>query len=400
MTTLADLLSQGTQPADDEDPFLASFGLGRNPFPPARTIYPEVMYNQQEALERFAGSMRPILTGELVRRAMGVVGGTGGGKSHFLRHCQYHIGLLDTGLLTIEFLAGTASALNLVREILHSADDLAKRRGEQDFLSAVVNYVRETNDFGPVRQNDLRNCLKKLVDASREGYVPTDLHHKYTYDLLREVGRRWLSGGTLTQTERNQLRVSGRLGTASLMVRVMTELFALARQQGILKGVLLCLDEVEALFVSGASTSKIQAFLQDIRYLFDEAIGKDSGYALMLVSASTTNGASNLRDFNYPLFQRLGFETESRIPLHQVSSLEEAREFANAYLDFERDRFVGHRKTKLSNISTEKTHSLIGNDDLQNALLGSEGQRQSSPTSQARLLEELHRIVEHKRTSR
>lgn len=59
------------------------------------------------------------------------------------------------------------------------------------------------------------------------------------------------------------------------MIRVMTELFSLARYQGLFKGVMVCLDEIEAIFSSGVSTSRIQSFLQDLRYLFDEAVGRD-----------------------------------------------------------------------------------------------------------------------------
>jgi hypothetical protein len=398
MTTLADLLDDAATPVPDEDAFLASYALLRNPFPPARTIYPEVIYDQQSALEKFALGMKSILTGTLERRAMAVIGGTGGGKSHFLRHCQYHIDQLRRQLLTVEFLAGTSSAMNLVREILRGADDLAKKEGEQDFLSAVVNRIDSDEDLGPVRQSDLRSCLRTLVDASASGFVPRDMYGRYTSEVLREVARRWLTGGTLSQTERNQLRVSGRLATASLMIRIMSELFALARHKGLLQGVVLCLDEVEALFTSGVSTAKIQAFLQDVRYLFDEAVGKDSGYSLMVVSASTATGIANLRDFNYPLFQRLGFESEAREQLHQVSGVGEARAFANVYLDFERGRFLV--KHKGSKVPIEQTHSLITEGELSAALFGSGPQQQSSTSSQARLLEELHKIVELKRSGK
>lgn len=398
MTSLADLLADANDGKRAADTFLARFGMGRNPFPPARTIYPEVMYNQEGALKRFATSMKPILAGEVARRSMAVIGGTGGGKSHFLRHCQYHVERLGKGILTVEFLAGTNSAVNLVRELLRKADDHAKARGEADFLTAVVNALREDSEFGPIEQSDLQSCLLKLVEASKDGYVPTDMYQKYTSDVLREVARRWLAGGTLTQTERNHLKVSARLATASLMIRVTSELLAYAFERSIVGGVLLCLDEVEALFTSGASTAKIQAFLQDVRYLFDEAVGKSSGYGIMVVSASTQTGSANLRDFNYPLFQRLGFESESREPLHQISSMDEARAFVDAYVDYERDRYQREDRPS-SKITPAKARSIVTDNELETALYGNAPRTASSQTSQARLLEELHKLVEEKRTS-
>jgi hypothetical protein len=71
------------------DPFLATFGLARNPFPPARTIIPQILYDQQDAIEKFASAVREILQSEPQRRSIGIIGGTGGGKTHFLRHCQF-----------------------------------------------------------------------------------------------------------------------------------------------------------------------------------------------------------------------------------------------------------------------------------------------------------------------
>lgn len=393
MSTLADLLGDSDSQEERPNGFLAKYGLGRNPFPPARTIYPEVIYNQEPALKRFATSIKPVIGGEVARRAMAVIGGTGGGKSHFLRHCQYHVERLNKGILTVEFLAGTTSAANLVRELLRSADDHTKRQGEQDFLTAIVNALRTDENFGPIHQSDLRSCLGKLTDASKDGYTPTDMYQKYNFDLLREVGRRWLAGGTLTQTERNHLKVSSRLATASLMIRVVSELLAFARERGIVRGVLLCLDEVEALFTSGASTAKIQAFLQDVRYLFDEAVGRESGYGLMVVSASTQTGTANLRDFNYPLFQRLGFEQEAREPLHQIESAEEGRAFVNVYLDFERKRFQEEGPGRT--VTEQKTRSIVTDLEIESALYGA--QRQTTPTSQARFLEELHRLIEQKK---
>jgi hypothetical protein len=185
------------------------------------------------------------------------------------------------------------------------------------------------------------------------------------------------------------------------MIRVMTELFALSRLQKLFRGAMLCLDEVEAIFSSGVSVGRIQAFLQDLRYLFDEAHGQSSGYSLMMVAGSTSRGASSLRDYNYPLFQRLGFESEARVELQEVEHFDDARRFADVYLEFERKQF---NEATGANVTAERARSLITDEDLKAAFYGAEGSdARSQPRllpdarNQARLLAELHRIVEEKR---
>jgi len=396
MTSMLGSLLKGAASSEERrNEFLASYGMRRNPFPPARTIYAEVIYNQDEAIQKFVDRVQAVLGKDIARRSLAVLGGTGQGKSHFLRHCQFEVRRIPLPIVTVEFLAGTGSAAVLVREMFRAADEHVKLVGEYDLLSAVVNRI-EGDQLGPVRQTDLRNALLKLVEASRDGYVPQDAYHRFDHPTLLDVCRRWIVGDMLTQTEKKYLRVSGRLSSGTLMVRVMTELFSLARQQNLFKGVMICLDELEAVFSSGVSTSRIQSFLQDLRYLFDEALGQNSGYSLLVVSGSTGRGADKLRDYNYPLFQRLGFEAEARSVLHQVQDLKEARKFADVYLEHEREAFIEKTRTQ---VSLEKARSLITDDDLRKAFHGQSGSPTADERNQARLLEELHRIVEAKRAA-
>lgn len=395
-STLGALLKDVGGGGESRDALLASYGMRRNPFPPARTIYPEMIYNQENALKRFAGHVAAIVGEQLARRSLAVLGGTGQGKSHFQRHCQYEVRARALPIVTVEFLAGSGSAAVLVREVFRAADEHVKLVGELDLLSAVVNRI-DDGALGPVRQADLRAALLKLVEAGKQGYVPQDSAQRYDFPSLLDVCRRWIVGDTLTQTEKRYLRVSSRLSSGSLMIRVMTELFALARQLGLFKGVMICLDELEAVFSSGVSASKVQSFLQDIRYMFDEAVGQSSGYSLLVVSGSTARGADNLRNYNYPLFQRLGFESEARSVLHQVQNIEQARRFADVYLEHEREEFIRETKTQ---VSLDKARSLIDDNDLRHAFYGPGLVPTADERNQARLLEQLHRIVEEKRAGR
>lgn len=394
-STLGALLKDVAGGSEGTNGFLASYGLRRNPFPPARTIYPEVIYNQEEALRRFAGHVAAIVGDTLSRRSLAVLGGTGQGKSHFQRHCQYEVRANNLPIVTVEFLAGSGNAGVLVREVIRAADEHVKTFGEFDLLSAILNRMND-GMLGPVRQADLRAALLKLAEAAKDGYVPQDSAKRFDFPTLLDVCRRWIVGDTLTQTEKRYLRVSSRLSSGSLMIRVMTELLALARQLGLFKGVMICLDELEAVFSSGVSTSKVQSFLQDIRYMFDEAVGQSSGYSLLVLSGSTARGADYLRNYNYPLFQRLGFETEARATLHPVQTLEQARDFADIYLKHEHEMFA--RETG-NPVMLDRAKSLINDDDLRRAFHGLSLIPTADERNQARMLEELHRIVEEKRAA-
>jgi hypothetical protein len=79
MKSLQDLIGNATPTAAAPDRFFAKYGLAKNPFPTARTIIPEVIYNQQSALQLFAYKVRDILqaTHQPEKRSMAVLGGTG-----------------------------------------------------------------------------------------------------------------------------------------------------------------------------------------------------------------------------------------------------------------------------------------------------------------------------------
>ena len=390
------------------DSFFAQFGMARNPFPTARTIIPQVIYNQDDALSVFANRVRDILGSAPEKRSLSIVGGTGAGKTHFLRHCQYLLSAytrdLKAPFVVAEFPAGNGSVASLWRDLLLLADEACKRRDEYDLLAAILHRLRSrsSSGLGPAKQVDLQRVLGLLLRASEPGFIPPDRDQRMTFDPLRELVRRWLSGAVLTQTERKYIGVFSRLGTASLMTRVLSELFALARELEVLSGLVICLDEIEALFTGQSSTGKVQGFLQDLRYMFDEATREATGYSLLIISAGTLTGTRSLRDFNYPLYQRLGFEGETRVQLEPIQGVEEVRQFARTYAEFEQER-----SKREALVTGPKQHkSLLTDDDLDEAFktasaaTSSSQMRSQGSVNQGQLLEALHNIVEGKRPRR
>jgi len=400
MASLAELLGESPEQKNHDDPFYTRYGFMRNPFPAARTIIEEVLYNQTEARDRFVGLVRQVLAGNPERRAMGVQNGTGGGKTHFLRHCQHLMREFrrtsGRPFVVVEILAGSSSASHLVREVLREADEAVKLSGEYDLLTAIVRSCKDRDDFEIVKQGELKGVLQLLFNAGRPGFVPPDRDQRMGFEPLRDLAKKWLGGAALSNTEKRHLGVFARLSSAAMMTRNMTELLTFARRKGIVFGVMLCLDEVETLFSGGYSTAKVQGYLQDIRYLFDEAVRGDEGYSLLMLSASTANGAANLRNYNYPLFQRLGFEEGSRVNLAAISDVTEVKGIAELYIEHELKR-AGNENETFPSILTEEDYisgyRAAANAEKNTVLT------HSTRVNQGQLLQALHQIVEKKRES-
>lgn len=404
------LQALGRQPTD---PFWERFGLPHNPFPPARTVTPDLIHNQDHAAGRFARLAADLLQPQPQRRALAVVAGTGGGKTHFLQYCRRAFEKVQRGsgraFAVVYAQAGAIRALDLIRLILDAADQACADNGQTDLVTPVVQNLAKAPTpehlaWKSVVQDDLRNAFHNLVTSFRnEGPTRKDTG----YDELRETFYRWLRGHVLTQRERQRLGTWARIATASMAIRVLRDLLGLARSVGVLEGVVLFLDEMETLFTSGLRPYQYLSFLQDLRYLFDEAIQGSSGFALLVVSACTQEGARRLRDVNYPVFERLGFKEEVRAELRSIAGVVEAREFAYTYIEHFHETW---KRQHPGRTPEAPPITLISEEEIEHCywsaakapsrqlglLFGQELSGRGPEVTQASLLEELHRLAEQK----
>jgi hypothetical protein len=386
-----------------------SYGLLRNPFPVNRTIIPELLFDQAPAKQKFTAMVADILGEIPARRALGIVAGPGGGKTHFLRHCRWELDSFceetRRKFVAVEFQAGSGNVQDMVREAFRKADTVCRQSGATDFLTCIVRALGENDDsdklLEELRHEDFRNSLKTLVEASASDFKPKDRDKQFDFDSLRETCRSWLDGRSLSETQRKYIKVYSRIGTASVAVRVMTEAFALARRLHLFEGMLLCLDELETLFRRGLSAAQYQAFLQDLRYLYDEAVRTDKGYSLLVLSATTTTGAKNLANINFPTYQRLGFEENARVMLSPVSSFVQVKEFGKLYLQHGHEEW---KRRQTGGFSFKDITNVLSEIEMENAYR--EARSGSQPdlfgpndVSQASLLEALHRKAEERRKS-
>jgi hypothetical protein len=158
----------------------------------------------------------------------------------------------------------------------------------------------------------------------------------------------------------------------------------------VLEGVLVCMDEVEAIFSMGARFAQIQAFLHELRYFYDDTVRDGDGYSVLLVCASTDTGRDRLRQVNYAVFQRLGFE--SSVELQRIQGVAQAIDFTHHYIDH------FHRRWQHSHPGESPRYaprSLLPNEAIE-AAFREASVKGASEAPQGPLLDALHRKAEER----
>lgn len=394
---------------DGSDPFFERYGLLGNPFPTTNKIFPEILHQHDYAFERLVDLSACVLAPRPERRALGILGEPGVGKTHFLRHAQYQLkeacNRFNVGFVMVEYRAGSAHSLGLVRQTLEAADAACRSKESSDLLSAIVAKLRldhgRRDILRSVRMDELRIALERLVQTAGSFGDENGAQPGECYNALFDVTSRWLKAHVVSQSEIRWIGAFSSLVTASLAVRRMSEMLRLARRLDVIHGLVLCLDELETLFTQSMRQDRVQAMLQDIKYLHEEAVKDDGGYSLLILSASTSEGTRRLAEMNYPMFELLGFRARDRVELEPICTFEEAEGFADTYLKY------GHRSWKHAYPGQPhdvSARNLLSKADIKQAcdsveklLADSDDGKTARTIRQAVLLDALHERVEHKR---
>jgi hypothetical protein len=371
---------------------LEKFGLELNPFPPNRMIVPDVIYGQDQNVNRFLTTSVEILNASAPqRRAVAIVAGTGGGKTHFLQYCRHAFPQVSKKFgqrfILSEFVAGSGKMMDLIRNIIRDSDEMCKELDGCDFLTAIVREleIQKAPDehLEKLRIPEVREVLSRLLSVKRA-------QPDFSFEMMISFARKWISAETLTQTEKRKLGLVSRISTPAFAVKVLRELFSLARKLHLFHGLFICIDEIESLFTRGLSPAQIQAFLQDVRYFYDESVRDEQGFDLLLLTASTTTGADNLLKVNPPIFQRFGYERDNRLLLNQIESVGDAIEFSYKYVDYYNDKWKENNRSR----PEQAARNIITPKEIETAFIAaSAGHRAAAPGS---LLDLLHKTIQEK----
>jgi hypothetical protein len=105
---------------------------------------------------------------------------------------------------------------------------------------------------------------------------------------------------------------------------------------------------------------------------------------------------------DFPREEReLGLEGDTRADLQPVANLDDARSFAEAYINYEHER-AEELKLITQHVAPRQARSLVSADELRSVYTAAIGTasplvRASGTANQAQLLEALHAAVEEKR---
>jgi|GEM_PF-3223389 len=378
-----DLMSKLSPGGEGGSPF-RRYGLEENPFPSSSVTQDRVLWNQEAIREALDKKIREFVLQGLGTAGFLVSGGNRTGKSTLLKYYHRRLsGVFTAGppgsrIAVVYLVASSQGFLEDYREIMAqlrtlplTGDGRGLPESLMDWLTALdgAHAGERIESAGP---GDLKRALKSLMDGW--GSAESDASR---CDRLWT----WMSGRRLYKEDLRLLQVEDRIETSGQAIRLLRYLLRMLRQSGLLRGVMLMVDEIEHLWA--VSPRARHQSLQDWRHLIDEI---DEG--LFLVMASAEGPGAQLRT-DYPaLAHRLEGAGGAHV-LGLVASDREAWECARAFLDDARARAQAAGVHPV-----EGAGALVNADDVRAAFAKVAREARQVPTGI--LLDELHRIAEER----
>jgi Cdc6-like AAA superfamily ATPase len=352
----------------DTQALYARFGVFENPYPTAsqntgNPHYP--LAADIEAEDRLADFLNHGRSQVLV-----VVGTQGVGKTNFLNYLEEQ--LLDIRedydeSLVVRYLADPEPSFDgIIRAILQELGP--------DHLQGLGKRISaDSKILDVVKSLDLRSALIALSKR------PDD-------EDVQQYAMQWLLGFRLVNAHRSALGVNFRLDTVESRTSVLRDYVNASIAAGLVKGVVLLLDELEKQAGVMGPTAVVR-YLSAMRAIID-ALPRGLFMVIAITPDAMRRYSSALPAFRSRL--------ENRIELLPLSSLTEATHLAKFYEDDAR------QKAKKAKGGKPGTNSVLDADDLRREYaaaeanskqLGSEGVRQRE------FLNRLHKLAEKKMKS-
>lgn len=322
------LKDQLSQKAKKANPF-EQYGFLRNPFPKAGETTADPSYNQDTVKKAFEAKFVSFVQndGESSDRLL-IYGDQRVGKTNFLLHWQHRISkLLEDGVtdgyIPIYLTVASDNFLDDVHKPL--VMELSKA-----IFPPFFETIQQNHDPAFRSQSDNFTqaivATTKALEAAKDRLLSDDIAAAAAIRLFAK----WFGGEKCTPNELKTLGgVFSSIDTASLAINYFRDFIRLSRRYKgrykVLRGLIVFLDEFELVFGKAVPPSKRARYLQDLRHFIDMT---QEG-VLLVVASSSTILTEFQRDYA-ALKNRFG-ETQE---LQAIRSLDEARGYAKAYLDF------------------------------------------------------------------
>ena len=306
--------------ANAEKKIFETFGVKENPFPTAAqpSGHPRLEDAIDDAIEdRF----RNFETGQRPSQVLLVEGTQGVGKTNLLNYYEQQFKEYyetDEAFYIIRYYPDPEPGFDsIVRRIFQGLDyGHFERLGTA--LSEAEGEVRDSVKE-IARSHDVRVVLNSLEKAGNDPQQLSD---------CARLALEWFGGLRLLKRHREKLGVDYRLDTVESRTQALRDIVYVSERLGLLKGILLLLDELEK---QDYSLSKIPVlrFLSAIRALID-ALPR----GLFLVLAMTTEAKSRY----FAMMPALAGRLQDVIALKTIEDYEHAKKLYDFYVKSAREK--------------------------------------------------------------
>ena len=296
-----------------------TFGVEGNPFPAAGqpSGHPRMEDNIDD---EFARRLKTFESTDRPSQIVLVEGTQGVGKTNLLNYYEQQFRELyegDEAFYIIRYYPDPEPSFDsVVRRIFQGLDHAHFERIGQVLSQASVQTRDDAKEV--VRNHDVRIVLNSLEYAGADS------------EKLSECARlalEWFGGLRILKKHRDGLGVDYRLDTVESRTQALRDVVYVSKRLGLLKGILLLLDELEKQDYSLSKTPVLR-FLSAIRALID-ALPRN----LFLVLAMTPQ--ARLRYF--AMMPALAGRLQDRLELNPIKKFEQAKALCNFYIERARE---------------------------------------------------------------
>ena len=326
-----------------EDFFLLS-----NPFPTLGKFY-GICVDQESVKEEFTRVLRNFYL-DSQSQIMTILGSTGAGKTNLLKFLEQTLRnwresgteqKAITDLFTVFITQPQGSYLEIHRQIISQFgamffteffSTVRQRKIDLSKLPAQLPGINPELIQALIHIAQRESGLLTLPEVSGE---TSFLHEAQSYRILEN----WLQGIKLNAEEKRRLgNVSAEVGRSSTVaIKFLADLVKIFLHVKLFKGVIIFIDEFEAVFSGLSSTSQAQ-YAQDLRNLFDS-----HSEGIVFVVATAPIG-ERLPQISPALQRRLGAGVQIAPIVDEIMALK----YAQAYIQWGRDMFKEKMKRAVS----------------------------------------------------
>lgn len=316
------------------------YGFLRNPFPINVQEFHRICYNQDDVKKIFVSRLGSFIANQEIETLL-IHADHRVGKTNFLRY--YYNELKD-----ISKNNGNIFNYAYIREyndnylIFHKAiiDELGV-----DFFVKLFNEIKDNTEIlDDIQETDFKKGIRSCIESIT---LSGGLNFEYVFLFFE-----WFKGIKYTQKKLEKIDVSSSITTSSLAIRYLNDLIKLSRISGVLKGLIIFMDEFESIFGESVSRGKRDKYLQDIRSLLDEIqIG------IFIICAITPNALLELSKY-----QALKARFGESISLSSIRDIDEAKAYANEYINFAKEEVKNNNNKSIKNIISNNNIKKIYND--------------------------------------